>query len=196
MKAILKFLLKGFTAVAVPAAFGLLLSSLVLMNTALFGLANGALARMGLDTASSALERQVRAEAVQDRRAKRKAAGEIRKKAISKATSSAKRNIAAMPLEAVPVLGVATVFTVTAWEVADLCELMIYIDALTRLHDPETAADETTELCKSFREEVDNQISEIKKAKDKADSTLAKIKSAFEKEFKVFKKYYGLESGQ
>lgn len=196
MKAILKFLLKGFTAVAVPAVFGLLLSSLVLMNTALFGLANGALARMGLDTASSALERQVRAEAVQDRRAKRKAAGEIRKKAISKATSSAKRNIAAMPLEAVPVLGVATVLTVTVWEVADLCELMIYIDDLTRLHDPEIAADETTELCKSFHEEVDNQISEIEKSKNAAANAFKESKDALENQFKIFTEYYGLGSGQ
>lgn len=196
MKVIFKFLLKAFTAVAVPAVFGLLLSSLVLMNTALFGLANGALARMGLDTASSALERQVRAEAVQDRRAKRKAAGEIRKKAISKATSSAKRNIAAMPLEAVPVLGVATVLTVTAWEVADLCELMIYIDDLTRLHDPETAADETTELCKSFHEEVDNQISEIEKSKNAAANAFKESKDALEKQLKIFTEYYGLGSGQ
>jgi len=155
MKAILKFLIKSFVAIAVSAVFGLLFSSLVLMNSALFGLANGALVRIGVDTASSALERQIRVEAVQEARlAKRKAAGEIKEKAIRKAKLSATRNIAAMPLESLPFIGVATIVGVTAWEIKDLCEIMVFIDDLSTLYDSETASDETTELCKSIQEEV------------------------------------------
>lgn len=155
-----KFLLKTVLTATVPAVFGVLFSSLVLINSTLFGFANDALQRLGLDTANSAAQKSVQ----EDRLAKRKAAKEIRGKAIGKAKTSAKRNIAAMPLEAVPVLGVATVLAVTVWEINDLCEIMIYVDELSTLYDPEAASDETTELCKSWREEVNDMTSVIKKS--------------------------------
>lgn len=158
--AAVKLVIKTLFALAVPAIFGLLFSSLVLMNTALFGLANSALARLGLDTASSALERSAQKE----RLAKRSAAKEIRGKAIGRAKASAKRNITAMPLEAVPVLGVATVLTVTAWEIDDLCQIVIHIDELSTIHDPETTSDEVTELCKSWRMEVKKTTDIVKEA--------------------------------
>ena len=158
--AVFKFFFRTALKVTVPAIIGILFSSIVLINSALFGFANDALQRLGLDTASSALQRSVQEE----RLAKRKAAKEIRGKAVDRAKTSAKRNIAAMPLEAVPVLGVATVIAVTVWEIHDLCEIMIHVDELSALYDPEAASDETTELCKSWREEVDDMTSIIKKS--------------------------------
>ena len=166
-----KFILKTLFAVTVPVIFGVLFSSLVLLNSALFGLANGALARLGLDTASSALERSVKEE----RLAKRRAAKEIRGKAIGRATASAQRNIAAMPLEAVPIAGVATVLTVTAWEIADLCQIVIHVDELSTLYDPETTSDEVTELCKSWRTEVGKTTTVIKETQGALTDVMCKM---------------------
>ena len=185
MTKIMKLLLKSTIAVAVPAVLGLLFSSLVLINSALFGLANGALARLGLDTASSALEQRARAEAVQEERlAKRKAATEIREKAIRKATTSAKRNIAAMPLEAIPILGVTTVVGVTAWEIKDLCEIMIYVDDLSSLYEAEPSADETLELCKSLHEELDETGAKLRISREDAvrvyDDSISKLTTSIE----------------
>ena len=220
-----KFVSKTLLAAAVPAIFGLLFSSLVLMNTALFGLANGALARLGIDTASSALEKQVRAEAVQQERlkhskankkerlAKRNAAKKIRANAISKVKTTAQRNIGAMPIEAVPVLGVAVVVGGTAWEIKDLCDIMIHIDELSSLYDPETDTDETTEMCKSLRAEVDETVARYRIGKDAAAKTLddltkelskplAAIPPIYEESIKVmegriktFMDFYGLGPG-
>jgi len=190
------FLSKILLAAAVPAIFGVLFTSLVLMNTALFGLANGALARLGLDTASSTLEKRVRAEAVQEERlVKRKAAGEIRDKAIRKATTSAKRNIAAMPLEAIPLLGVTTVVGVTAWEIKDLCEIMIHIDDLSSLYDAESSPDETLELCKSLREELDETGEKMRISREDAvrvyEASISKLTTSIEGIPPAFSEIYG-----
>ena len=196
MKKIIKFLLKVFVTMAVPVVFGLLFTSLVLMNTALFGLANGALARLGLDTASSTLEKRVRAEAIQEERlAKRRAAGEIRDKAVRKATTSAKRNIAAMPLEAIPILGVTTVVGVTAWEIKDLCEIMIYIDDLSSLYGADSSADETLELCKSLREELDEKGEQLRVSREDAvrvyEQSISKLTTSIEGIPPAFSEIYG-----
>ena len=186
MKKIIKFLLKVFVTMAVPVVFGLLFTSLVLMNTALFGLANGALARLGLDTASSTLEKRVRAEAIQEERlAKRRAAGEIRDKRRSQSNNKRKaQHRSAMPLEAIPILGVTTVVGVTAWEIKDLCEIMIYIDDLSSLYEAESSADETLELCKSLREELDEKGEQLRVSREDAvrvyEQSISKLTTSIE----------------
>ena len=160
-----KFAIKTLIATLIPAMFGVLFTSAVLMNTALFGLANGALAKLGLETVPNIIKRE---DDRLDRLAKRRAAGEIRDKAVRKATTSAKRNIAAMPLEAIPILGVTAVVGVTAWEIKDLCEIMIHIDDLSSLYDAESSSDETLELCKSLREELDETGAQLRVSREEA----------------------------
>ena len=152
-----QLLFRGFFNVAVLPIFGFVFSSLILMNSALFDLANGLLERLGLETVAYLSGEVNRAEYS----AKREAANKIREKAVSKVKMSARRNIQAMPLEALPVWGVPTVVNATTREVTDLCKIMFYIDELSRLYDAEIDSEETTELCKSLRKEVDEAAAVI-----------------------------------
>ena len=113
------FLLKVCVTMAVPVAFGL--TSLVLMNTALFGLANGALARLDLIQLAQLWKRS------ESRSHTRRAPGKTksRRRDTGLRPFAKQQQAQAQHRRTGPILGVTTVVGVTAWEIKDLCEIMI-----------------------------------------------------------------------
>jgi hypothetical protein len=68
---------------------------------------------------------------------------------VSRRTSTATaRNLAVMPAEAVPGIGIAVVMAATAWELRDACALMQDVHELNVAFDPSLANDPTgSEVC-------------------------------------------------
>ena len=91
-----------------------------------------------------------------------------RGKVIKRATNSAARNLAAMPMESVPIVGVATVVTVTALELHDLCAIIEMVDDLSLAVG--VAPDNPTEVdtaCNAWRDGLDATTRKLASAETK-----------------------------
>ena len=84
-----------------------------------------------------------------------------RKRVVNRASKSAIRNIASMPAEAIPVIGVGTIAVVTALELDDMCAIMGFVDDLTKtmgLDDYD--ASEIQGYCREWRDQLERLLTD------------------------------------
>ena len=109
--------------------------------------------------------------------------GSARKsKLCSVRRQSAIRNIASMPAEAIPVIGVGTIAVVTALELDDMCAIMGFVDDLTEsmgLDDHDVSEVQT--YCRDWRDQLEKTSQTLKTTEDRnapSDGRPAKTPSA------------------
>ena len=69
------------------------------------------------------------------------------KKLSKRITRNAKINIASMPFESIPLIGIATIVSVTAMDINDACETMKDLDELSILIDDEGVTTNRKKVC-------------------------------------------------
>ena len=86
-----------------------------------------------------------------------------RKRVVNRASKSAIRNIASMPAEAIPVIGVGTIAVVTALELDDMCAIMGFVDDLTKTMSlDDYDASEIQGYCREWRDQLEKTSQTLK----------------------------------
>jgi hypothetical protein len=154
----------------VPILLSAFLSLSILASSTLSGLATNFLSKVGVETTEAVLtKKNVRLSQSNTQLTKKlnqgkAAARTARKSVVNRATKSAIRNIASMPAEAIPVIGVGTIAVVTALELDDMCAIMGFVDDLTEsmgLDDHDVSEVQT--YCRDWRDQL-KQTSQILKS--------------------------------
>ena len=148
----------------VPILLSAFLSLSILASSTLSGLATNFLSKVGVETTEAVLTKK-NTQLTKKLNQGKTAARTARKSVVKRATTSAIRNIASMPAEAIPVIGVGTIAVVTALELDDMCAIMGFVDDLTESmglddHDvPQRVKDLLPRLERSTREnKPDTQV--------------------------------------
>ena len=154
----------------VPIFLSAVLSLSILASSTLSGLATNFLSKVGIETTESVLtKKNLHLTRSNDQLNKKLNQGEVaaktaRNNVIKRAKKNAIRNIASMPAEAIPVIGVGTIAVVTALELDDMCAIMEFVDDLTKdmsLDDHD--ASEVQTYCREWRVQL-KQASQILKS--------------------------------
>ena len=146
----------------------LVFSTALLSSAAFSSFAAGALARIGFATVyqSSTLKAdrlaKQNATLVKQRQGAKVAAKRTRKNILKRARKNVVRNIAMMPAESLPVLGVGVIVGLTALEVNDMCAIVEDIDALMGDLEVEIERSESEQLCLSWRSSLDETTTQVK----------------------------------
>ena len=146
----------------------LIFSTALLSSAAFSSFAAGALARIGFATvyqsATLKADRLAKQNAtlVKQRQDAKVAAKRTRKNILKRARKNVVRNIAMMPAESVPVLGVGVIVGLTALEVNDMCAIVEDIDALMGDLEVEIERSESEQLCLSWRSSLDETTTQVK----------------------------------
>ena len=146
----------------VPILLSAFLSLSILASSTLNGLATNFLAKVGVETTEAVLTRknvdisrkntQLRKKLDEGKEAIKLA----RKRVVNRASKSAIRNIASMPAEAIPVIGVGTIAVVTALELDDMCAIMGFVDDLTKTMSlDDYDASEIQGYCREWRDQLE-----------------------------------------
>ena len=128
----------------------------------------------GLQDANNKLRKQNRELVAMNSQMKRnkQEANKIAKRIASRTTRGALRNIAAVPAEALPNIGLAVVVGVTAYELADACETMKDISSLNNLLNGATEIDDEA-VCGLQSPDADSVYAAIKNSPSSAWNTMA-----------------------
>ena len=158
----------------IPPLLSLVLSVGIMASSTLSGLVTNTLARVGIHTAEGILTKENKA--LKAKQARQIASAKVmRSRVVKRAKTSTVRNIATMPAEAIPVLGVATIVAVTALEVDDMCAIVEYTDELMGELNIDPDRTETEEMCLSWRKRLADTKSKISDAGEKTRDRLCEV---------------------
>jgi hypothetical protein len=160
------FRIGGFFAISlvsiVPILLSAFLSLSILASSTLSGLATNFLSKVGVETTEAVLTKK-NTQLTKKLNQGKAAARTARKSVVKRATKSATRNIASMPAEAIPVIGVGTIAVVTALELDDMCAIMGFVDDLTEsmgLDDHDVSEVQT--YCRDWRDQLEKTSQTLK----------------------------------
>ena len=160
------FRISGFFAISlvsiVPILLSAFLSLSILASSTLSGLATNFLSKVGVETTEAVLTKK-NTQLTKKLNQGKTAARTARKSVVKRATTSAIRNIASMPAEAIPVIGVGTIAVVTALELDDMCAIMGFVDDLTEsmgLDDHDVSEVQT--YCRDWRDQLEQTSQTLK----------------------------------
>ena len=160
------FRISGFFAISlvsiVPILLSAFLSLSILASSTLSGLATNFLSKVGVETTEAVLTKK-NTQLTKKLNQGKTAARTARKSVVKRATTSAIRNIASMPAEAIPVIGVGTIAVVTALELDDMCAIMGFVDDLTEsmgLDDHDVSEVQT--YCRDWRDQLEKTSQTLK----------------------------------
>ena len=163
---ILSFRLGGLLALTLVSVIPILLSAFlslsILASSTLSGLATNFLSKVGVETTEAVLTKK-NTQLTKKLNQGKTAARTARKSVVKRATTSAIRNIASMPAEAIPVIGVGTIAVVTALELDDMCAIMGFVDDLTEsmgLDDHDVSEVQT--YCRDWRDQLEKTSQTLK----------------------------------
>jgi hypothetical protein len=146
----------------VPILLSAFLSLSILASSTLSGLATNFLSKVGVETTEAVLTKK-NTQLTKKLNQGKAAARTARKSVVKRATKSAIRNIASMPAEAIPVIGVGTIAVVTALELDDMCAIMGFVDDLTEsmgLDDHDVSEVQT--YCRDWRDQLEKTSQTLK----------------------------------
>ena len=167
------FRISGLAALVLVSVIPILLSAFlslsILASSTLSGLATNFLAKVGVETTEALLTRKnmdlsQRNTRLTTKLDKGKVAAKLaRNRVVGRAQTSAMRNIASMPAEAIPVIGVGTIAVVTALELDDMCAIMGFVDDLTETMGVDNYdASEIQEYCREWRDQLEKKSQTLK----------------------------------
>jgi len=165
MKAI-SFRITGVLALALVTAIPILLSAFlslsILASSTLSGLATNFLSKVGIETTEAILTKENARLSTKLNQAKG-AAKLARNRVVERAVKSARRNIASMPAEAIPVIGVGTIAMVTALELDDMCAIMGFVDELTATMElAKRDVSAVQNYCRGWRNQLEKTSDKLK----------------------------------
>jgi hypothetical protein len=159
----------------------LIFSTALLSSAAFSSFAAGALSRIGFTTvyqsATLKVDRLAKQNAtlVKQRQDAKVAAKRTRKNILKRARKNVVRNIAMMPAESLPVLGVGVIVGLTALEVNDMCAIVEDIDALMGDLEVEIERSKSEQLCLSWRSSLDETTTQVKDESVDAWETVTEV---------------------
>ena len=171
-----KLIFKGLTAI-------LLVISIFANFSSAFANTLGSIANsMGVATVASSLSETIKTKDKQLKSTKN--ALTQQKAKISKASKHVKasssriikrtkkivtRNIAALPTEVIPIIGIPTVVGMTAWEVVESCKTIKDLNGILTSIGLDASDDDASEFCRDAEEEIAKAELKIDKIKRKWD---------------------------